>query len=61
MSSKDPAALFYVDEANLSTSDDDECQNLMDCNVPPEEVVNPVFRAKYEAYLKTHKEDSNAE
>ena len=55
----DQTDLFYLDEALLSTSDEDECQNLMDCNFTPQEIRNPVFRAKYVKYLEEHWEDSD--
>ena len=50
----DQTDLFYVDEALLSSTDEEECQNLMDCNCDPEEIVDPVFRAKYVKYLEVH-------
>lgn len=58
---KDPADLFYIDESALSVTDEEECQNLMDCEVPPEQVADPVFRAKYVKFLEANKEDTDAE
>ena len=58
----DQTDLFYIDEALLSSTDEEECQNLMECNFDPEEIVDPLFRAKYVKYLEAHSdEDSGAD
>lgn len=56
-----PTDLFYLEEALLSTSDEEECQNLMECNFDPEKIRAPVFRAKYVKYLEAHREGFGAD
>ena len=58
---KNPADLFYVDESKLSVSDEEDCENLMDCEVPPEKVADPVFREKYIKFLAKRQKASDAE
>lgn len=46
------ADLFYIDESSLSSTDEDDCLNLYEVGVKPEEVADPVFREMYRKFLE---------
>lgn len=45
------AGLFYIDEASLATTDEDECLNLYETGIKPEEIADPGFRETYRKFL----------
>lgn len=58
---KDQTDLFYINEEDLSSTEEEDFQSLMECEAPPDEVADPAVRARYVKYLEDHKDDSDAE
>ena len=58
-SNKDLTDLFYIDESEISTEDEDVFRNLKEMNFDPAEVANPEERAAYIKYLEAHKGDDD--
>ena len=44
--------LFYIDESQLATTDEEDFLNLYECGILPEKLPDNDFRAAYIAFLK---------
>ena len=58
---KDLTDLFYIDESEISTEDEDIFRNLMESDFDPAKIVDEEDRANYIKYLETHKDDEDDE
>lgn len=46
--------LFYVNEATLASTDEDDFMNLYELDTPPSEVAAPAVREAYIAFLQSN-------
>lgn len=58
---KDQTDLFYINDEDLASTEEDDFQSLQECETPPEKVADPAIRARYIKYLDDHKEDDSDE